>query len=467
MTASTAPPAGTDPAQDDAGGGFTRVAIAAPTTRVDLALPTSVPLVTLLPAIVGHAEQDPTAPGSWALSRLDGTRLDPAAALAVAGVREGELLLLHPAHDVAGRPLYDDVVEVLGEGAADAAWAPRDTRAAAAGFTALAVLGALLAAASVGGLLAGILIGVLAALLLAGGAALAHATGDLRAGTALAGLAAVAGPASGVVLLGPPIGPGHVLLAAGVVVLVAAIAPPVLGGGDGVFIGLAVVGLLGMVAALLVLLVPTTPARAAAVVASLALALTTVMPTLALRLSRIPRPPLPRTAADLAEVPGQLDLDQVQHRVRRARGLLSGLVIGCYAVTAAGIVVLTDDLDGPWPCVLAAILGALVLLRARLFRRRAQVVAPLAAAAVALLAGALAATSVWAPSAPILLGAVAPVALVLAAVAGLVGLWGGRQQLDPKVARSLDTFETLLLLSVVPIILAVWDVYTTLLELRA
>ena len=50
MTASTAPPAGTPPVQGDTAAGFTRVAIAAPTTRVDLALPTAVPLVALLPA---------------------------------------------------------------------------------------------------------------------------------------------------------------------------------------------------------------------------------------------------------------------------------------------------------------------------------------------------------------------------------------------------------------------------------
>lgn len=467
MTASTAPPAGTPPVQGDTAAGFTRVAIAAPTTRVDLALPTAVPLVALLPAIVTHAEQDPAAPHSWALSRLDGTRLDPAVGLAAAGVAEGELLVLHPAHDVAGDPLYDDVVELLGEHAADSGWAPRDTRRAAAAFTVLAIAGAVLAGAATGGLLAGILLAVLAGLLLAGGAGIAHATGDLRAGVLLAVLATAVGPVAGAVLLGPPVGAGHLLLAAGIAVLVAATAPPALGGGDGVFLGIGLAGLLAVLAALLVLLVPTTPARAAAVVAPLALALTTVMPTLALRLSRIPRPPLPRTSADLAEVPGQLDVDRVQHRVRRARDLLSGLVMGCYAVAAAGVVVLTDDRSSPWPCVLAAMLGVLLLLRARLFRRRAQVAAPLAAAGVALVAGALAAVSAFAPSPAVLLGAVAPVALAVAALAGLVGLWGGGSAVDPKAARALDTVETLLLLALVPMVLAVWDVYTTLLQLRA
>ena len=100
----TVPMGPTAEAEPDSGigSGFCRVQIAAPTTRVDLALPTGVPLAGLLPAIVGYAEQDPPRREGWALSRLDGSRLDPAAGLAAAGVREGELLLLHAAQDELG-----------------------------------------------------------------------------------------------------------------------------------------------------------------------------------------------------------------------------------------------------------------------------------------------------------------------------------------------------------------------------
>jgi type VII secretion integral membrane protein EccD len=459
---------GTSPDTDAGiGSGFCRVQIAAPTTRVDLALPTTVPLAGLLPAIVGYAEQDLAAPQGWALSRLDGTRLDPAAGLIVAGIREGELLLLHSAHDSVGQPLYDDVVEVLSDAAAESGWTPRDTRVACAGLLALAVLGAVWAAVTTGTLLAGILLAVLAVLLLGGGSLLAHATGDLPAGTTLAALSAVVGATAGVVLLGRPLGPAHLVLVAAILVLVAAAGPPALGGGDAVFLALGIIGLLTLLGGLLIILVPATPARAAAVVAPLALALTTAMPTLALRLSRIPRPPLPRTAAELADVPGQLELDQIQQRVQRARALLTGLLTGCYAATTLATVVLTTDTDSPWPSVLAALLGVLLLLRGRLFRRRAQVAAPLVAAAVVFAAGLYAAASTWASSVPILLGVVAPAALALAAIAGGFGRWGGRGPLNPRLARALDLLETLLLLSVVPIVLAVWNVYTLLLELRA
>ena len=52
-------------------------------------------------------------------------------------------------------------------------------------------------------------------------------------------------------------------------------------------------------------------------------------------------------------------------------------------------------------------------------------------------------------------------------MAGGFGRWGGRGPLNPRLARGADLLETVLLLSVVPIGLAVWNVYTLLLELRA
>jgi type VII secretion integral membrane protein EccD len=448
------------------GSGFCRVQVAAPTTRVDLALPTSVPVAGLLPAIVGYAEQDLAAPQGWALSRLDGTRLDPAGGLATAGIQEGELLLLHAAHDRVGQPLYDDVVEVLSTAAPESGWTSRDTRLICAGLVALATAGAVWAGISTGSRLAGILLFVLALLLLGAGVLLSHGSGDQGAGITLATLSALIGPVGGVLILGAPFGPAHLLVAAALLVFHAAITPPLVGG-DAVCLALGVLGLLAIIGGLLVVLVPATPARAAAVVAPLALALTTVMPTLALRLSRIPRPPLPRTAAELADVPGQLELEQVQQRVERARALLTGLLTGCYAAGTLAVVVLTTDTATPWPGVLAALLGVLLLLRGRLFQRRAQVAAPLIAAAVIFVAGVYAATSIWAGSAAVLLAVVAPIALALAVIAGGFGRWGGRTPLNPRLARGFDLLETMLLLAVVPIALAVWNVYTLLLELRA
>ena len=304
-------------------------------------MPTAVPLAALLPSIVSFAEQDAAAPQGWALEPSRRRPARPGGGADRRGIREGELLLLHPARDRVGEPLYDDVVEVLGEGAAESGWSPRETRAAAAVLGVLAVLGAVWAGVTVGTPLAGVLLGVLAAAARRG-AALSHAAGDVPAGTVLGALAALTGAAFGVVLLGPPFGAAHVAVAAAVAVLVAATGPALVDGGDAVFVGLGLTALLALLGGALVLLAGLRrPAPRLRVVAPLALALTTAAPTVALRLSRIPRPPLPRTAADLAEVPGQLELDRVLDRVRRARALLSGLVAGCYAAAALVVAVLT------------------------------------------------------------------------------------------------------------------------------
>ena len=116
--------------------------------------------------------------------------------------------------------------------------------------------------------------------------------------------------------------------------------------------------------------------------------------------------------------------------------------------------------------MLAAVLTVLMLLRARLFRQRAQVAAPLVGVAVVLVA-AMAAVVRNTENDAVLLGVAVPVALALGAVAGAFGVWGGRRPLNPRLSRALDVLETLLLLAVVPLALAVWDVYTMLLEIRA
>ena len=124
------------------GGGFCRVQIAGPTTRVDLVAAHRGAAGRAAPLDRRSTPSRTRRPEGWALSRLDGTRLDPAAGLASVGIREGELLRCTPAQDSLGRPLYDDVVEVLGDAAAESGWTSRDTRVVCAGLVTLAVLGA-------------------------------------------------------------------------------------------------------------------------------------------------------------------------------------------------------------------------------------------------------------------------------------------------------------------------------------
>jgi type VII secretion integral membrane protein EccD len=447
------------------GGAFCRIRLAAPGTQVDLAVPSAVPLARVLPTLLRHAGQDESGAG-WALSRADGARLDPSASLTAAGVREGALLVLHPASEWTPPPVYDDVVEVVARNAVPRPWSTGEVRIACGVLVSVTLLGALAALAATRGTVPGALAGAAAGLLLCVGWALSRAAGDIPAGTLAAALAAPCAALSAAELLGGDWGRGHLLLASAAVVLVAAIGPAAVGGGDGVFAAEGVVGLAGALGGLVAMLGDASPAQAAAVVAPLMLAATTMLPVLALRTARLPRSPLPRSAEDLAVVPGQLDLRRTTAQVGQARRLLSGLLAGTQASTTAGALVLAADGLG-WSRLLAGVLAVLGLLRGRLFRERAQVATAAVAAIVTLVAGTAIMVVRYGGDDARLLGVIAPVLVGIALFAAVVGGLTGRRPPTPRIARLMDVLETMLMLAVVPLALAVWDVYHALLNLRA
>jgi hypothetical protein len=179
-------------------------------------------------------------------------------------------------------------------------------------------------------------------------------------------------------------------------------------------------------------------------------------------LARLPRPQLALTAPELAELPGEIDQALTEQRVATARELLTGLSSGALAVTAVGAIVLTASGDA-WARSLAGVLVALVLLRSRLFAARQPVFVGIAAAVVALIG--LAATTI--PDATQReLVVTALVSAVVAIGALVVGVTAGRWTASPRQRRLVDVLETLLLVSVAPVVLGVWRVYSTLFHLN-
>ncbi|MDT0344219.1 type VII secretion integral membrane protein EccD [Streptomyces litchfieldiae] len=456
---------------------FVRIALAGPAGRADLAIPAAVPLARLLPALLHHVGQEPGADGGvrhggWVLRRPDGTRLDPAATLTAQGVAEGDLLVLGHGTDDITPPLYDDIVEVIGDvvGRRTGATArpATATRRAAAALTALATLAAGGALAAAPGRLPGWLGLATALLALAVGVLASRAFGDTRAGTFAAVLAAPPAMLGAARLLGTDSGwtAAHLLLACAVLAVVGALGPVLIGGGDGTFAALVVAGPLAATGAAICAVGDVPAARAAAVAAPLALALTTLWPTVALRVARIPPPRVAGSAEDLETLPSQLVHNQLTARVDRARRLLSGLLAGSHLVAGGGTLILfaTAEL---WPCALGTALLLLTLLRARLFKETAQAALSLTTALLALAgAAAFLLTAHLGETVPLLAVAL-PTALVTALIAGAVALFAGRQQPSPRLSRALDLVETTLLLTVVPLALAVWEVYSALLNLRA
>ncbi|MFB9239660.1 type VII secretion integral membrane protein EccD [Plantactinospora siamensis] len=454
------------PADTGHSGAFCRIRLAAPGVQVDLSVPSAVPLARLLPMLLRQAGQADTDAAGWALSTAEADRLDPGASLAEAGVSEGGLLVLHRATERTAPPVYDDVVELIAQTGGTRPWGTRELRITCAVLVGVALLGALAALATARGVLPGALAGGLACLLLATSWALSRAANDLAAATLAAALAVPSAAVCAAELLGGGWGRGHLLLAGAVVLFVAAVGPAVVGGGDHVFAALGITGLAAGLGALIAILTAARPASAAAVVAPLALAATTLLPALALRSARLPRQPLPRSAQDLTAVPGQLDLQRATEQIDRARRLLSGLLAGCQAVVAAGVLVLAAD-PSVWSRLLAGVLALLAVLRGRLFRDREQVAVAAVTGTITVLAGAAILISRLAGHPALLVGILAPILAAVALLAAIIGGFAGRRQASPRLARGLDAIETALMLSVVPLALAVWDVYRALMDLRA
>ncbi|ONK16066.1 type VII secretion integral membrane protein EccD [Streptomyces sp. MP131-18] len=467
-------PAGASP---PAAAAFVRIGLAGPAGRTDLAVPAAVPLASMLPMLLQQSGEGPgpdggVRHGGWVLRRADGTRLEAATSLAEQGVAEGDLLFLAHGNADATPPLYDDIAEVIGEHGVRETWPVRATRHAAAALTALAVLTGCAAFAVAPGAIPGWLALATAALVLAFGVLASRGFDNVHAGT-FAGLLAVPPAVVGAVRLlgaghdGSGLDAEHLLLACAVVAVLGVLGPVLVGGGDGTFAALVVAGPLGAVgAAICTIWRDVTPAEAASVTGPLALALTTLWPTLALRVARVPAPQLAATADELERLPSQLAHERLAARVAAARRVLGGMVVGSHLVAGGALLWLFAATE-LWPGVLAGTLTALILLRARLFRERGQVATALVTAFSGAAGAAVFTVADRAAQTAPLLGVLVPVVLTAALAAGGVGLAAGRRRPNPRLARTLDVLETTLLVAVVPLALAVWEVYGALLNLRA
>lgn len=447
--------------------GFSRITLSAPNTRADVAVPNSVPVAAFLPVLLRQLGQDPEVAvpghGGWRLCRLDGRQLDLSRSMDANEVRDGDVLVLQPLRAVVDEPLYDDVVELVGKHAIGERWSARERRVAAAVVGGLAALTALAALARLPEhrvLSASICIAV-AVVLLLGGLAVSRAAGDLAGGGFVATLAGPYAAVGAALYLSGGWDRNRLLVACAALLLVAAVLPAMVGGYEAVAGGYAVLALFGALAGVVAVADDTGAARPAALVAPLALATTTILPPLALRLARLPRPQLALTAPELADLPGEVDHASTTERVANARALLTGLTSGALAITAVGCIVLGAAHNG-WARALAGVLVALVFLRTRLYAARQPVLISVVAAVVA-----CAGVGVWALTTagvrPLKVAAV--VAGVLALGALIVGLTAGRWEASPRQRRLVDMIETLLLISVAPLVLGVWDVYSNIFHL--
>ncbi|SCE79103.1 type VII secretion integral membrane protein EccD [Micromonospora mirobrigensis] len=457
-------------------GGLSRITVVAPRTRMDLALPSDVPLADLLPTLLRYAGEDladeGVRHGGWSLARLGGPPLDGGRTPTQLGIRDGEVLYFNPRAAAAPEIVFDDVVDAVATATNQrpGAWQVDTTRSFSVLFT-----GVTLAAGAAATLFAGPpqLPGALAALLVAvallvGAAVLSRAAGDSRTG-ALLGLAGTGFAAVGglLVLAGDrtlgELASAHVLLAATAVAVFGALAALAVGDRLPLFVGATSVGAAVALGAVVCPVFGATPAAAAAIVATVAFGTLPMLPMAAYRLARLPVPSIPTGPDDLKTDAETVDGRQVLRLSERADQFLTGLLWTVALLVLGGELVLA--VDGRLPAVLLClVLAVLSLLRARPFVGRAQRTPVLLAGTAGLvLAG-------WATFTAGGLGTRLGVVLgglLLAAVVSLIyGLTVAGKPISPLWGRMLDIVEILVIVSLVPLAVWVCGLYGWIVNLR-
>jgi len=302
-----------------------------------------------------------------------------------------------------------------------------------------------------------------AVLLLVAAIAVSQAAGDSAAGAVIGYLALPYGFLAG--LLGPArgaqltyLGSQQLLAGFAALVLVAAIAGAAVADGLPVFFGVGGAALLGAVGAGVSVAFGAHHGAAgpAALTVAVALALTPLIPAVTFRMARVALPPVPRNADDLRRdslmVDGKKVLDRTAVADRFVTGVVSG--IGLVAIGAEIALAVTPGLITHLMC---AAVACVLLLRARVFRGRGQRLWLMVPGFGGLILLALVA-SVHVNQSLTLAIALVPLVAGAGIVVG-VGLWLPGHQPSPFWGRAADIIDMLLIVTLIPLALAVAGVF--------
>jgi type VII secretion integral membrane protein EccD len=453
---------------------FSRVTVVAPQTRIDVALPSDVTVADLMPMLLEMARE--TKPdggarhGGWCLAKLGDSPLDPSRTLASLGVVDGDMLQLRRRSENPPPPLYDDVVDAIAESNPDSfrPWTPETARRIGHIAGALALIGSAVAVLLAGplspggnALAAAIVSGVAMIAFVAVGAVLtrvyaAPVTGLIVAAAGGLPMAFVCGL---YVVPGDP-GRWSLLLACVLVMVVSWTCILVIGSGVTVFIAAVTASTLGAFAFLVGALLDTQPiAGIAAGAAAAGLVALSWLPRLTIRLAKLPLPTVPGNAEDLKDDGGFPDYAVIERRAGLAHEFMTGMIIGS-GVTAAIAAVRAASSGTIWGPIFAVVVTLVMLLRSRTYANGSQAVALLASGIVATI-GVMAGWLATSDATGRLLFVCGSLALVGAASL-VLGVVFPKQKFSPVLRRFVDIFEAVCIAAVVPLALAVMDLYNTL-----
>ncbi|MEW2358904.1 type VII secretion integral membrane protein EccD [Spirillospora sp. NPDC029432] len=446
--------------------------IVAPRRRVDLSMPTDVPLSYMLPTLLRAAGENLADAGlahsGWVLQRLDDAPFDPARDLSALGVRDGEILYFRPRSAQLPELAFDDVADVIASGIKERSdrWRPTTTRSFGMGVAAAALLvGAVIIALSgPPWIVPAIAAGIVALITVVASGALSRAFGDAGAGKILgyaalpyaflAGLLAPARKTLEITDLGAP----HMLAGCGALALTAIIAAFLIVDGLPTFLGVAIAAMLGAIGSVVAFFVDgLEPAGIAAVAAVIAMAFTAAIPALAFRLARLPLPPIPTSAEDLKNDTETVDGRSVLSRTGAADAFATGLV-ACICITALGALFFLFTADGWAAAATTAAMSLSLLLRSRVFRSVAQrswlMVSGLTGLALLTIG-----TALDYGQAVSLAAALVPLLLISGIVVGMV-MWLPDNRPTPFWGRAGDIIDMIVVITLIPLALWVLDIYS-------
>ncbi|WP_431953556.1 type VII secretion integral membrane protein EccD [Nocardia lijiangensis] len=468
-----------------------RVSVIGGNTQLDLGLPATVPIAAYItdvveliesrnPDLTEHEEGAPLRTQHWTLARIGRDPIPAHQTLNEAEVFDGELLVLRSVTAKESPALFDDVIDAVSKLTTTSfrSWSPQSARwlGLSAGLVAVLAALALLAAAKSEG--AGVVAGFIATgvgLAAGGAAAIVVRRYTATLPVIVLSLYALLAVFAGAALFVPgEFGSPHLLLASVATLVAAAVLYSVTRVGATMFTAVITTVLFTGFAALVRMVWDPAPSKIAAGVLVAALIVITMAPRLAVAAARLPVPPVPTAGAAIdpadheprptiedigaigaTALPSAAGLEQ---RARAANEYQSGIVIGCTVAAAAGAVIAADPLGAArWQGIALGIVVALILcLRGRAFADLVQASTLIGGGGAALIAvgvGVAFGQTSW-------LVPVAALLLTVAVAAVVFGVVGPHTEMSPVTRRAGEIFEYLLIVTIIPLVLWIMDLYS-------
>ncbi len=444
-----------------AGADLTRVTVISPIRRIDLALPGGTTLGEIMPNILRFSGYEGgTATDvvhTWVLQRFGEDPLDPTREVADLNIRDGETLHLRQLEAAMPDAAFDDVVDAVATSTAtQPAWRPTNSVIIALVVAAVLLLGLPMMLLFRHATLAEAL--VTAGLAVATGFAAvitARAFGLRTPASALAWISVGQAGLAGWFVLDEGVAITTLTAAAAVLLVSAVMALGARVNSFG-FLAVGVSALIVVIAEIVAVLLPGKEIQIAAVTLAVVMAVTSWLAPWSYKLARIAMPNLPSSAETLMADDTPLQPDIVQ------RALLADRVLGSFLLATAITVVLCCIRIIPradWFVVaLVGVVGLALVLRSRAFISLAHRL-PLLVAGALILIGTASLGLAMIPTDVLRL--VVTVAVVMIAAAILIGY--ASQYADkipsPVWGRVGDVFEWLAVIAIVPLTLAVLNLY--------